>query len=297
MFKRLFLITVLLTPAVLTALADEATIMVTTLTDGSVKGSLLTDLPAITYPDTYYNVEEKNETWKVDRSEVQKYWFCTAFTLNDTVASQTVTAETYKAAKLIRTLEADSWNAFCIPFALSAEQVTALFGEGTLLRKYSGTDTEYKILRFDEATEIEAGVAYMVKPTQTVVNPTLLSVTTTAETPVTVDDMELQGVYDATTLTGTNYVIGGDGTVSAIAEGETLLGMRAYIKTGSTEEEATQYRTNLEGEPTTAISGMPETDTTELQKVYTVGGQYVGSGTKRLPKGVYVVNGNKVVVK
>lgn len=63
---------------------------------------------------------------------------------------------------LQRSLVAQEWNTLCLPFPLHADQVSALWGEGTRVAKYKG-DTGDKLL-FTTCEDIEAGVPYVLKP-------------------------------------------------------------------------------------------------------------------------------------
>lgn len=293
----------LLLPAALPASADEATLLVTNLADGTVKGNLLGNQPAITYPDdTYFQVKESGTTWQEAITDVKKYWFCTAFTLNDTtLTSQTVEQGGYKAAKLYRTLTPDVWNTFCVPFSMTGKQVEATFGEGTLLRKYKEADVKNKKLKFEAVTEIEAGVAYMVKPTKENANPVILGITTTTDTPndgTTSDGYGFHGVFTASAIDSNAYYLTSSGKLGRLSdEGTTMKGMRAYFVIPSTESDPTLFTVSLdEGDPT-GISEPPTMKTPLSTKVFNTSGQYVGTTTEGLQKGVYVVNGRKVIIK
>lgn len=49
--------------------------------------------------------------------------------------------------------------------------------------------------------------------------------------------------------------------------------------------------------PTTAISGPEVNEESTVKRVYNLNGQYVGNSTTGLPKGLYIVNGKKMVIK
>ena len=59
-------------------------------------------------------------------------------------------------------LVAQEWNTLCLPFPLHADQVSALWGEGTRVAEYTG-DTGAKLL-FSTCEHIEAGVPYVLNP-------------------------------------------------------------------------------------------------------------------------------------
>lgn len=47
----------------------------------------------------------------------------------------------------------------------------------------------------------------------------------------------------------------------------------------------------------TGITGIDTDEKSTVKRVYTISGQYVGTSTNGLPKGVYIVNGKKTIVK
>ena len=72
-----------------------------------------------------------------------------------------------------------------------------------------------------------------------------------------------------------------------------LRGFRAYFKGIN---DIADTKVNIEG----VVSGIESINGNTAQangKVYTLAGQYVGNSTKGLMKGMYVVNGKKIVVK
>lgn len=64
-----------------------------------------------------------------------------------------------------RTLKADTWNSFCVPFAMSADDITENFGDGAEVKALSGltVDDDNYSLKFENATIIEARKPYMVR--------------------------------------------------------------------------------------------------------------------------------------
>ena len=68
----------------------------------------------------------------------------------------------YADVTLQRSLVQQEWNTLCLPFPLHADQVSALWGEGTRVAKYTG-DTGAKLL-FSTCEHIEAGVRYVLTP-------------------------------------------------------------------------------------------------------------------------------------
>ena len=70
--------------------------------------------------------------------------------------------------KMRRTVKGGKWNTICLPFDMTAEEIAATFGEGTLLETFGGlkydSSTETTTLEFSEATSITAGTPYLLKP-------------------------------------------------------------------------------------------------------------------------------------
>lgn len=196
--------------------------------------------------------------------------------------------------QLTRTLSKDYWNTFCVPFSMTAEQIAATFGEGTKVTEY--TTTEGTTLNFTEATEINAGVPYLIKPAATTANPTIEGVTIAAgDADEKGSPYKFIGIYSPKALAtnGTELFIGTDSKLYSPAEGKnTIKGMRAYLNVPAGTEGA---RLNILGEMVTAIDGVSLNGNDEV-KVFNLKGQRVGNTTKGLAKGIYVVNGKKMVI-
>ena len=70
-----------------------------------------------------------------------------------------------------RTILANEWSTICLPFAMTAEQVKAAFGDDVQLGDFSDTESTYDEsnnvvgihITFDDATEIEANHPYIIK--------------------------------------------------------------------------------------------------------------------------------------
>lgn len=319
MRKKTLLALALLLPAALCARADGVAKLVK-LKAGPLKGYPLSQSPVLTYPESGSEVQfslaytkdndSKNAAWKL--SEVDHYRFAsTYFTLEDTAFSASLPSPgQYGAAILGRQLKKGEWNTFCVPFAMTATQVEETFGKGTQLRQYD--KNEGTTIYFKAATSIEAGVAYLVKPTleNNDYNTTVadISVTSTAEPAKVSDAYGFQGIFkpvQGLATDGTNLMIvdGGHAAAFGTEEGHNRLrGMRAYIvcPKGSAVSQARQARLVLDGDDdgaTTGISSVGGASDESPVKVYTLGGQYVADTTAGLPKGIYIVGGRKVVVK
>lgn len=193
---------------------------------------------------------------------------------------------------LTRTLVADKWNTFCVPFETEIAG-TAL--EGATV-KTIGT-IEGNVINLVEAAKIEAGVPYLVMPnTESIVNPTFKNVTISVTTPIEKgnDEYKFVGTYSPKTIFdkdfGKIWGVTAEGKLAKINANTTMKGLRAYFVFPTN---AAAAKLNFDGE-TTGINNI-ETEATVNGKVYNLNGQYVGNSLNGLKKGIYVVNGKKVI--
>lgn len=193
---------------------------------------------------------------------------------------------------LTRTLVADKWNTFCVPFDTEIDG-TAL--EGATV-KTIGT-IEGNVINLEDATKIEAGVPYLVMPnTENIVNPTFKSVTISVTTPIEKgnDEYKFVGTYSPKKITegefGTIWGVTAEGKLAKINANTTMKGLRAYFVFPTN---AAAAKLNFDDE-TTGINNI-ETNAAVNGKVYNLNGQYVGNSLNGLKKGIYVVNGKKVI--
>ena len=193
---------------------------------------------------------------------------------------------------LTRTLVADKWNTFCVPF--ETEIAGTALEDATV--KTIGTVVG-NVINLEDATKIEAGVPYLVMPkTNDIKNPTFKNVTISVTTPVEKGnaDYKFVGTYSPKTITeaefGTIWGITAEGKLAKINANTTMKGLRAYFVFPTN---AVAAKLNFDGE-TTGINNI-ETNATVNGKVYNLNGQYVGNSLNGLKKGIYVVNGKKVI--
>ena len=197
----------------------------------------------------------------------------------------------------IRTLVADKWNTFCIPFNINVAD-GKLCGIEAEIREYDHMEGD--VMMFKEAKEIVAGRPYLIRPNK---------------------DIKL-GQFDNVRLTGPELEKSGDesfymiGTYSnrtfseeesskylflnANAEfrhpkpGTTMKGMRAYFYC-SPNVHASQMRVGF-SENSTDIKDIEQNNIqANSQRIYTINGTYVGTDKSALPKGIYIIGGKKYI--
>ena len=217
----------------------------------------------------------------------------------DEVTVNSFNAQNDVGVQLKRSLTPAQWNTFCVPFTISADVIAEKFGAGTLV--YTFGSMNGNVMNFKASTTIEAGKPYIVKPANTVVNPTFTGVNIVASAPVKsgADGFFMQGTYGAKTDLlddGTNLFLGEGDKFYKPAKGSTKMkGMRAFFIVPQGTNLAA-LRANIDG-ATTAIDEL----TTVVEqptdnRIYNLQGQFVGTSFEGL-HGVYVQNGKKVLVK
>ena len=224
-----------------------------------------------------------------------------AYTFDETSESNTI--ESYENANVTlkrSNLVTDNWNTFCVPFAISAEEIAATWGEGTELRTFdsmSGTTT----MNFKKVESIEAGKPYLVKPANATTGDLTFNGVQTmanAENKVGEAPFYMVGTYNAIQLAedGSNlFLATGNEFKKPILNSAKMKGMRVYFEVPANTEPAA-LRANIDGVETgiNAINGI-EGNTTA--PVYNLQGQCVGNSLRSLAPGIYVQGGKKFVVK
>lgn len=196
---------------------------------------------------------------------------------------------------LTRTLVGDKWNTFCVPFGISENDVKTVMNNAELREFGSMNGTT---MNFTPATSITAGKAYLVKPTADVVNPAFEGVSIIATAPTTTDGYngyKFQGTYSKKTLAtdGTNLFLGADMKFYVpAAETNVMKGLRAYFVVPA-DPSASKMDINIDGELTNICN--IENGVLTNGKVYNLNGQYIGNSLNNLQKGIYIVNGRKLM--
>lgn len=195
---------------------------------------------------------------------------------------------------LTRTLKANIWNTFCVPFDVTLAG-SAL--EGAAVSKVKSVDEATSTIYFEAETDkIEAGKAYLVKPETAIENPTFNAVTIQNVTPANTtgnDNYQFVGTYSPKTISeaeyGTIFGVNDANKLAKIKANTTMNGIRAYFVIPADAA----AKLNFDGE-TTGISAIDSDNAAATGRVYNLQGQYVGTSLDGLAKGIYVVNGKKV---
>ena len=194
---------------------------------------------------------------------------------------------------LSRTFPA-GWSTICLPFTTT----TAAFGEEVKAQTFASADANG--LNFTEVTDLEANKPYLIYFPSETTAPIYFGAEVSSTTPVSVTfgDFTFCGSYAASMSMSGKYGVADQGDVQKLMLGgkqSTLGATRAYFtKSG---DQPAQIRLNLDGN-TTAIDEVEQAGTTFT--VYTLQGVLVreqATTLNGLPKGIYIVNGKKMIVK
>jgi len=192
---------------------------------------------------------------------------------------------TYPTVKITRTLTAGNWATAVYPFAVSGVDNIAV------LDSY---DAETGALGFTSAAASTANVPFLMRSTsaKSEISLSNVEVVAAAATDATANEASLKGVYAATAITNAekNYVLSQNKIYSVGENGATINPYRAYIQIAQ-DAPARALTFFVDGEAT-AIEGI-SAESQLNGKVYNLSGQQV----EKAQKGIYVVNGKKVVIK
>ena len=198
----------------------------------------------------------------------------------------------------MRTLVADKWNTFCLPFNISLEN-GKLCGVEAEVREYDRMEGD--VMMFKEAKEIVAGRSYLIRPKgENITFKRFDNVRLTGpELEQSGDEsFYMIGTYSNRTFSeeeSSQYLF-----LNANAEfrhpkpGTTMKGMRAYFYC-SPDVQASQMKVGF-SENSTDIKDIEQNNIqANSQRIYTINGTYVGTDKSALPKGIYIIGGKKYI--
>ncbi len=222
-------------------------------------------------------------------------------------------------AKVKRTISANNWNTICLPFAMTAEQVTTAFGNDVQLGDFNGIEATYDgdnctniKVNFNEATAIEANHPYIIKVSSAINEFTVdgVNIVPTEERSVNKDKKDIDvpyigkislynkfiGTYDINTIIPKNklFLKGNkfyysDGTRSIKA-------FRAYFDFYEVLADVANANSSMMlfiTDETTGITNIERLDSKNSDSYYDLQGRRI----EKPSKGLYIHNGRKVVIK
>lgn len=201
-----------------------------------------------------------------------------------------------------RTVKNSFWAPVCFPFSMTEEQITAAFGEGARVTRLDKATA--KTINFSRVSSITAGEPYLVRLPEGAADITSFSLQDIALSNITEgatlsgEAYAMTGTIPTTTLTGDNYYyFTTSNTMRPLISGNNILPLRGYMQSLDGASGANDVVFSIDGQ-TTGIASITA-DGVEVNEgdIYHISGQRVGNRQGSLHKGVYIINGKKVIIK
>lgn len=222
-----------------------------------------------------------------------KMVFASSRTLKQT-SNVTYSAGTYNVT--INRTFAQGWNTLCLPFSMTPAEIGAKAAQ-----EFSSV-SEGKTLNFAAVSQMQANVPYLVFFENATTSPFYYcgAMQTPSAQDVTHSGITFSGNFAANKSMQGFYgvVTGTDGHQRILlgSAGATLPAMAAFF---SSTQPLANMSLRMEGENMTDIEAIQTTENEAQTAIYTLQGTRIQPATKgaRLPKGIYIINGKKVIVK
>lgn len=250
----------------------------------------------------YYNCYDTDKATTDDRMvQLYKKVSSTPLTLNDeTDNSGLLTSNNglQTSVNLSRKLLANQWNTFCVPFDIDIAD-GKINGIKASVMEYDHTTGN--TMEFKEATKIEAGKAYLVKPSADITDPQFDNVTIKNDDPTVSGDADgysFVGIYNPKTFSGNDQervlILASEAKFMKVNNGQRMKGMRAYFTIpAGTKAEAVRLMINNRPTALTEITTTPSTS----EKIFYIDGTYAGSDIKNVKKGIVIKGGKKYWIR
>lgn len=230
----------------------------------------------------------------------------------------TYEAKNNATVTLTKPLKANVWNAICLPFSMTEQQVRNAFGEDARIAEFKKVDESGKkaVASFGMHYYqlITAGKPCLIKPSQVNENDTytIKGVTIDAEQALTIADsnkkFDFVGTYAPTTMPANSHFLGSnDGKLYYITANKEISGLKAFFQPVSTSNAklsiAFDSTDNDFDNNTTGIEAIKDymdqdaANSSANKGIYNINGQFMGTNPAILPQGIYVKNGKKFIVK
>lgn len=229
----------------------------------------------------------------------------------------TYEAKNNATVTLTKPLKANVWNAICLPFSMTEQQVRSAFGEDARIAEFKKVDESGKkdvaLFGMHYYQLITAGKPCLIKPSQVSETYTIEGVTIDAEEALTVTDsnkkFDFVGTYAPTTMPTNSHFLGSnDGKLYYITTAKNISGLKAFLKpvennSGAKLSIAFDSTVNDQDNNTTGIEAIKDyteqdaANSSANKGIYNINGQFMGTNPAILPQGIYVKNGKKFIVK
>ena len=244
----------------------------------------------------------------------------TSKSLSETVKDKDITGKVIPSIKINRSFDADGgWYSICLPFSLTEDDIKKQF-KGAEFQGFDGVDQQDKTinLKFKKVTTTKAGKPYLIKPIKDITAADLTFINKQIEqtTPVDVSYMlesdanktfTFKGVFspftaDSEELADKNikFLSGVKGLDLVSPNGTgTMKCYRAYfVFPGKKSIVETEAKITNHDEAT-AVQPVKRQEAETEHVVFSISGQKMGKvkNASQLPKGVYIINKKRIMVK
>lgn len=229
----------------------------------------------------------------------------------------TYEAKNNATVTLTKPLKANVWNAICLPFSMTEQQVRNAFGEDARIAEFKKVEESGKkdvaLFGMHYYQLITAGKPCLIKPSKVSDNYTITGVTIDTEKALTVTDsnkkFDFVGTYAPTTMPANSHFLGSnDGKLYYITTAKNISGLKAFLKpvennSGAKLSIAFDSTVNEQDNNTTGIEAIKDymdqdaANSSANKGIYNINGQFMGTNPAILPQGIYVKNGKKFIVK
>ena len=220
---------------------------------------------------------------------------------------------------LNRSFGSGKWYSVVLPFSVSQKQMKTVFGNDVKVLHYNNVTGSTLNLTEHFYQMIVGGTPVLVKPSQDVTNPVFDNVTLTSKNVVAIEDknsgFKCTGSWENEDYPEYSYFINAkdskfylyDPTKVAAGKKPHAGAFRAWIISNSpnpaSAAKLTMRINGIEDENETtaiwnAVIGNDDNAEVASKGIYSLSGQKMNAtDTRSLPKGMYIVNGKKVIVK
>ena len=197
-----------------------------------------------------------------------------------------------KYVEIRRDLKKDQWYSLCLPFDYTD------YYHGTIAT-FDGSEDGVLTFKTETSNKITAGTPVLFKPAKDIVSMGAL-VKVGDDTPcyVTKGDYSFVGMLNPGEAESGSYYLTAGNTIKKFIPGSTMKALHAYFVPNKPSA-AFARAISIDG-MTTAINDVEWGDGNPFiapmdNRIYNLKGQMVGNDLEQLPKGIYIVNGKKVL--
>lgn len=206
-----------------------------------------------------------------------------------------------KTLALNRTFNPSQLYTMCLPFDLSKDMITEIFGNKTQVYSYDGYQNGELSFSTVKESVLNAGLPFLMRSEYYVEQPTFAGVTVESTTAQTVggDEWDLCGTFGSLELVadGTQLFLTAGGTLAKpLADSRKMRGFRCYLQkaAGTVNGSAQLPSVTIDGE-TNAIKIAKYAAPTSGTAAYSLSGMKLNAGCKTANGGIMIIDGKKFI--